>query len=81
MNIYKKIDLPCVQSKDDETLWGVIVDKNLTFRKHIYHLLRKAQYELHALRRSRKFLIIEKAKRLNQFCSFNMDVLQENILF
>ena len=41
-----------------------MIDKNLTFKKHIDNLVRKAQYKLHALRRIRKFLTIEKAKIL-----------------
>ena len=59
-----KINLTCVQSRDDVTLLGVMIDKNLTFKKHIDNLVRKAQYKLHALRRIRKFLTIEKAKIL-----------------
>ena len=55
-----KTNLTCVQSSDDVTLLGVIMDKNLTFKKHIDSLVRKAQYKLHALRRIRKFLTIEK---------------------
>ena len=30
-----KIDLTCVQSSDDVTLSAVMVDNNLTFKKHI----------------------------------------------
>ena len=41
-----------------------MIDKNLTFKKHIDNLFRKARYKLHALRRIRKFLTIEKAKIL-----------------
>ena len=59
-----KINLTCVQSSDDVTLLGVMIDKNLTFKKHVGNLVRKAQYKLHALRRIRKFLTIEKAKIL-----------------
>ena len=59
-----KINLTCVQSSDDVTLLGVMIDKNLTFKKHIDNLVCKAQYKLHALRRIRKFLTIEKAKIL-----------------
>ena len=44
---------------------GVMIDKNLTFKKPIDSLVRKAQYKLHALRRIRKFLTIEKAKILS----------------
>ena len=59
-----KINLTCVQSSDDITLLGVIIDKNLTVKKHIDNLVRKSQYKLHALRRIRKLLIIEKPKIL-----------------
>ena len=59
-----KINSICVQSSDDVTLLGVMIDKNLTFKKHVGNLVRKAQYKLHALRRIRKFLTIEKAKIL-----------------
>ena len=59
-----KINLTFVQSSDDVTLQGVTIDKNLTFKKHIDNLVRKAQYKLHALRRIRECLTIEKAKIL-----------------
>ena len=48
-----KINSTCVQSSDD-----------VTFQKHTDNLVRKAQYELHALWRIRKCLTIEKAKIL-----------------
>ena len=41
-----------------------MTDKNLTFKKHIDNLVRKAQYKLHGLRRIRQFLTIGKAKIL-----------------
>ena len=41
-----------------------MTDKNLTFKKHIYNLVRKAQYKLHALWCITQFLTIEKAKIL-----------------
>ena len=53
------------KANDDVTLLGVMIDKNLTFKKHVGNLVRKAQYKLHALRRIRKFLTIEKAKILD----------------
>ena len=43
---------------------GITIDKKLTFKQHIENLCRKAQYKLHASRRIRKFLTIEKAKIL-----------------
>ena len=57
-----KINSTSVQSSDDVTLLGVMIDKNLTFKKHIHNLVRKAQYKLYALRCIRKFFTIEKAK-------------------
>ena len=41
-----------------------MIDKNLTLKKHIDNLVRKAQHELHALRRIRKFLTIEKVYKI-----------------
>ena len=61
-----KINLTCVQSSDDINLLGTMIDKYLTFKKHIDNLVRKAQYKLHALRRIRKYLIIGKAKILGK---------------
>ena len=58
------INSTCVQSRDDVTVLGVMIDKNLTFQKHTDNLVCKVQYELHALRRIRKCLAIEKAKIL-----------------
>ena len=59
-----KINLTCVQSSGDVTLFGAMIDRNLTFKKHIDNLVRKAQYKLHALQRIRNFLAIAKAKIL-----------------
>ena len=62
MSIYQK--LTCVQSSDDVTLLGVIIDKSLTFKIHIENLIRKAQYKFHVLLRIPKLLTVEKAKIL-----------------
>ena len=59
-----KINLIKVEASDDILLLGITVDKKLTFKQHIENLCQKAQYKLHALRRIRKFLTIEKAKIL-----------------
>ena len=40
------------------------IDKELSFSKQIDQLFRNAQYRLHALRRIRKYLSLEKAKML-----------------
>ena len=53
-----------VEASDDILLLGITIDKQVTFKQHIENLCRKAQYKLHALRRIRKFLTIEKAKIL-----------------
>ena len=44
-----KINSTCVQSSDDVTFLGVMIDKNITFKKHIDNLVRKVQYKFHAL--------------------------------
>ena len=59
-----KINSTCVQSGDDATLLGVMIDKNLTFKKHTDYEVCKAQNKPHGLRHIRKFLTIEKAKIL-----------------
>ena len=53
-----------IEASDDILLLGITIDKKLTFKQHIENLCRKAQYKLHALKRIRKFLTIEKAKIL-----------------
>ena len=59
-----KINSIKVEASDDVLLLGITIDKKLTFKQHVENLCRKAQYKLHALRRIRKFLTIEKAKML-----------------
>ena len=44
--------------------WEQKLKKNLTFKKHISELCRRASYRLYTLRRIRKYLTIEKAKLL-----------------
>ena len=54
---------------------GIIIDKYLDFKKRIENLCWNVNYKLHALRRMRKYLAVEKAKLLvntlidNQFNS------------
>ena len=55
---------------DEVELLGLIIDKELNFSKHIDTLCRNAQYKLHALRRIRRYLSLEKAKML---CSAFID--------
>ena len=53
-----------IKNSNKVTLLGIIIDKNLTFKKHISELCRRASYKLHTLRRIRKYLTVEKAKLL-----------------
>ena len=53
-----------IESSTEITLLGVKIDKQLKFKSHIEELCRKASYKLHALRRIRKYLTVEKAKLL-----------------
>ena len=45
-------------------LLGITIDNPLTFNEHIDNLCRTANYKLHALRRIRKYLSLEKTKLL-----------------
>ena len=40
------------------------IDNQLKFKKHIENLCKRASFKLHALRRIRKFLTVEKARIL-----------------
>ena len=53
-----------IETSTEVTLLGVKIDKQLKFKTHIEELCRKAAYKLHALRRVRKYLTVEKAKLL-----------------
>ena len=53
-----------INESDEVELLGLTIDKELNFSKHIDKLCRNAQYKLHALRRIRKYLSLEKAKML-----------------
>ena len=59
-----RINLTFAQSCDEVILLGVVIDKSLDFKKHIDNFVRKVQHKLHALRRIRKFLNVEQAKKL-----------------
>ena len=45
-------------------LLGITVDNELKFKKHMEDLCKKASYKLHALRRIRRYLTVEKARTL-----------------
>ena len=53
-----------IKNTNEVTLLGIKIDKNLTFKKHISELCRRASYKLHTLRRIRKCLTLEKTKSL-----------------
>ena len=52
------------KESDHEEVLGITIDKHLDFKKHIENLCWNANYKLHALRRMRKKLAVEKAKLL-----------------
>ena len=54
-----------IQSSDDVTLLGLMIEKNLNFKKHFDYLDCRASHKLHALRHIRKFLTKEKVKILD----------------
>ena len=53
-----------IEESKKVVLLGITIDNLLTFNEHIGNLCRTANYKLHALRRIRKYLILEKAKIL-----------------
>ena len=53
-----------IKNSSEVELLGITIDSQLKFKKHIDNLCRKASYKLHALRRIRNFLTVEKAKML-----------------
>ena len=53
-----------ILSKNEVILLGVTIDYELKFNKHIEDLCKRASFKLHALRRIRKYLGIEKARIL-----------------
>ena len=53
--------IPC---SNEVKLLGITIDNELKFKKHIGDLCKKASYKLHALRRIRGYLTVEKARIL-----------------
>ena len=53
-----------IESSPEVTLLGVKIDKQLKFKSHTEELCRKAAIKLHALRRVRKCLTVERTKHL-----------------
>ena len=53
-----------LKESDHVELLGITIDKHLDFKKHIESLCWNANNKLHALRRMRKYLTVEKTKLL-----------------
>ena len=53
-----------IRESQNVELLGLTIDNRLTFKDHINILCRRASYKLHALRRIRKYLTLEKSKIL-----------------
>ena len=60
INVNGKI-IPC---SNEVNLLGITIDNKLKFKKHIEDLCKKASYKLHAFRRIREYLAVEKARIL-----------------
>jgi hypothetical protein len=63
-NLVLKIDSVELKPSTDVILLGVILDNKLNFEKHIKNICRTSHYKLHALRRIRRDISLEKAKLL-----------------
>ena len=55
---------PVIKESADMELLGLIIDKKLSFAKKHCKIMQTALYKLHALRRIRKYLTLEKARAL-----------------
>ena len=63
-NIILSINNTKIRESQNVELLGLAIDNLLTFKDHISVLCRRASYKLHALRRIRKYLTLEKSKLL-----------------
>ena len=57
--VLENIDNVKIKNSNEVTLLGIKIDKNLTFKKPISELCRRASYKLHSLRRIRKPLTVQ----------------------
>ena len=57
----KKVKIKKINNSREIEQLGIVIDNQLKFKKHIENLRKKASFKLHALRRIRKFLMVEKA--------------------
>ena len=53
-----------IRESSNIVLLGLTIDNRLTFKDHIHILCRRASFKLHALRKIRKHLTIDKTKLL-----------------
>ena len=58
------VDTFTTDESDEVELVGLTFDKELNFSKHIDKLCRSAEYKLQALIQTRKYLSLEKAKKV-----------------
>ena len=63
-NIILNINNIKITESQNVELLGLTIDNRLTFKDHMNMLCRRASYKLHALRRIRKYLSLEKSKLL-----------------
>ena len=55
------INFITVKESNEVILLDITIDNKLLFKKHIENLCRTAQYKLHALTHTRKYLTLDKA--------------------
>ena len=64
-----------IDESDEVELLGLTIDKELNFSKHIDKLCCNAQHKLHAIRKIRKYLSLEKVKMLgNAFIDSQFEI-------
>ena len=61
-----------ITSSSEMKLRGITIDYELKFKKHINELCREASCKLHALRRIRRYLSVDKVRLLMHFLTVNL---------
>ena len=73
LNVASKV----IPSSSEVKVLGITIDNKIIFKKHIKDVCQKASFKLHALKRIRTYLTVEKARLLsNVFIDSQVNYVQ-----
>ena len=73
LNVASKV----IPSSSEVKVLGITIDNKIIFKKHIKDVCKKASFKLHALKRIRTYLAVEKARLLsNVFIDSQVNYVQ-----